>query len=364
MGSLGSSIVYGILKITGLVKSKDMEVVNSLKLGGSINIISGQAADNISTEHPLQIGPTTGANLRITGSDIKAINNGAYSILHLNYNGGEVRANNQRILTTGDEGSGNGIDADTVDGEHASAFANASHSHSYVPLSGGTVTNDLTVNGMSDVHIRTWENGVRKILNPKGGTYNLTSSNINGAIKINLPGHENYSSMLRMIVDVYDYAGGSSFTVSLGGYLYSSFNWVNEFAYFESTSSMQVTPAVRFAIDTAGYGVIYIGDVGATGQYDYSVISVRELIIGHSGDDNAQWDNALNISYATSYGTDAIKGTITGKKLDADTLDGEHASAFANASHSHTEVNGIKVTVGTSAPSSPSTNDIWVDTGG
>lgn len=33
------------------------------------------------------------------------------------------------LLTNQDEGAGNGIDADTVDGEHASAFANAAHNH-------------------------------------------------------------------------------------------------------------------------------------------------------------------------------------------------------------------------------------------
>lgn len=33
------------------------------------------------------------------------------------------------LLTNQDEGTGNGLDADTVDGEHASAFANASHNH-------------------------------------------------------------------------------------------------------------------------------------------------------------------------------------------------------------------------------------------
>ncbi len=34
-----------------------------------------------------------------------------------------------RILTTADEGTGNGLDADTLDGNHASAFAASSHTH-------------------------------------------------------------------------------------------------------------------------------------------------------------------------------------------------------------------------------------------
>jgi hypothetical protein len=34
-----------------------------------------------------------------------------------------------RILTTADEGAGNGLDADTLDGNEATAFAAASHTH-------------------------------------------------------------------------------------------------------------------------------------------------------------------------------------------------------------------------------------------
>ena len=61
-----------------------------------------------------------------------------------------------RILTVADEGSGNGLDADTLDGSHASAFAASSHTHSYaatnhthsyLSTSGGTVSGDLAVTG-------------------------------------------------------------------------------------------------------------------------------------------------------------------------------------------------------------------------
>ena len=37
--------------------------------------------------------------------------------------------------------------ADTLDGNHASAFASASHSHNYLPLSGGTLTGSISMNG-------------------------------------------------------------------------------------------------------------------------------------------------------------------------------------------------------------------------
>ena len=44
------------------------------------------------------------------------------------------------VLTTADEGPGNGIDADTVDGQQASAFAPSSHAHSQLEVAGGGST--------------------------------------------------------------------------------------------------------------------------------------------------------------------------------------------------------------------------------
>ena len=47
------------------------------------------------------------------------------------------------IFHTGNAGSGSGLDADLLDGYHASAFAAAGHTHSYLPLSGGTCTGNI-----------------------------------------------------------------------------------------------------------------------------------------------------------------------------------------------------------------------------
>ncbi len=51
---------------------------------------------------------------------------------------GVVNAGGARVLTTADEGAGNGLDADTLDGNEASAFATAGHDHdgAYQPLDG------------------------------------------------------------------------------------------------------------------------------------------------------------------------------------------------------------------------------------
>lgn len=49
-----------------------------------------------------------------------------------------IRANSNTIWHAGNDGSGSGLDADTVDGQHASAFAAASHGHDAGQVTSGT----------------------------------------------------------------------------------------------------------------------------------------------------------------------------------------------------------------------------------
>lgn len=61
----------------------------------------------------------------VTGSPVTLSAVGDDADIHANITStgaGEVRANGARVLTTNDEGTGQGLDADTVDGSHASAF--------------------------------------------------------------------------------------------------------------------------------------------------------------------------------------------------------------------------------------------------
>ena len=55
----------------------------------------------------------------------------------------EALIGGNKIWHAGNDGSGSGLDADTLDGYHYSSFAWASHSHSYLPLSGGTLKGEL-----------------------------------------------------------------------------------------------------------------------------------------------------------------------------------------------------------------------------
>lgn len=62
----------------------------------------------------------------------------------------EALIGGNKIWHAGNDGSGSGLDADKLDGKHASAFALSSHTHSYLPLAGGTMSADARISYNSD----------------------------------------------------------------------------------------------------------------------------------------------------------------------------------------------------------------------
>lgn len=67
--------------------------------------------------------------------------------LYLNGNDGQLYYGGGKVWTSSNDGSGSGLDADTLDGNHASAFATAGHTHSYLPLSGGYMSGHINNDG-------------------------------------------------------------------------------------------------------------------------------------------------------------------------------------------------------------------------
>jgi hypothetical protein len=66
-----------------------------------------------------------------------------------NDQGGGYSPGWREIWTSTSDGSGSGLDADLLDGQHGSYYAPASHVHSYLPLTGGTLTGALKLEGGS-----------------------------------------------------------------------------------------------------------------------------------------------------------------------------------------------------------------------
>ena len=63
---------------------------------------------------------------------------------------GELRWNTNKVWTAASDGSGSGLDADLLDGQHGSYYAPNSSLSSYLPLSGGAMTGAITTNSTFD----------------------------------------------------------------------------------------------------------------------------------------------------------------------------------------------------------------------
>jgi hypothetical protein len=53
-----------------------------------------------------------------------------------------------KLWDSQNHGHNSGMNADMLDGQHASEFASSNHLHSYLPLAGGTIAGNLTVSGI------------------------------------------------------------------------------------------------------------------------------------------------------------------------------------------------------------------------
>lgn len=148
----------------------------TLKISNYLHL-TNTADASLTTNGALIIGDLTSLNITVDNNEIMARNNGAAAPLHLNVEGGVVTVNNSlsanntnpitvgyegyQVWHAGNDGPGSGLDADTLDGSHASDFALATHDHDtrYLQLTGGTLTGDLVINANLTV------NGTQTILN-------------------------------------------------------------------------------------------------------------------------------------------------------------------------------------------------------
>jgi len=92
-----------------------------------IRLSSTLDASPTSTGHAFQIGSDSGENLIIDSNEIMARDNGAGTSLYIQYGAncttGDFTKNGLPYWHPGNDGAGSAMDADTVDGLHASAFA-------------------------------------------------------------------------------------------------------------------------------------------------------------------------------------------------------------------------------------------------
>ncbi len=173
-----------------------------------------------------------------------------------------------KVWTQGNDGSGSGLDADLLDGKHASAFASSGHTHNYVSKSGDTMIGPLGVN---------FENGI---------TSGIGSHNIKGTGSTNVV--------------------GKGFKI----------NWDTDFGFVGLVDKGRDRKDMVFANEQTGDNFVFMSQ-------GMEIMALKPASKTLEIDGNKVWHS----------GNDG-----SGSGLDADTLDGKHASELGGGSY-----NGIKV---------------------
>lgn len=214
-----------------------------------------------------------------------------------------------------------------------STFPPSSHTHSYLPLSGGTLTGGLTPQG----GIAYWGND-DYIGYPYGGVLMSQSSSTTGYLKITLPVSWN-SCMMKFKVSIYNHVANSSCDYFIGGYNYNGGSngsfWTQTFAYSigDDAGSLCNLP-VRFYHDGSKC-CVGIGET--TTEWAYPQVVISDLTIGYSGGTYANFRSGWNLSITSTAFTN-VGGTVTNPYVGSSkyALISHTHSQYAPTSHTHT----------------------------
>jgi len=104
----------------------------------------------------------------------------------------EGKIDGHKILTTADEGHGKGLDADTLDGNHASSFSRVGHGHNYVSREGDTMEGTLVLPNLevqSGGSVKFYsESGASTISTDQSGNLNLQTNKVTVPSKMDVGG--------------------------------------------------------------------------------------------------------------------------------------------------------------------------------
>lgn len=208
------------------------------------------------------------------------------------------------------DGSFSGLDADLLDGQHASAFAATNHVHA--SLFAGTGVTGTYYNGSTATSF-----GVA--YGTSAGT--AVQGNVIATITAGagLTGGVTADALGDGFTATLDVVGGNGIVASANdlslGPLTGNWNQTGGFDIVLVDSASELS--IKESVGDTYYGTLDVGDLMANATYTF---------VGLSG----------------SVWTSGNHGSASG--LDADLLDGQHASAFAPASHNH---DGTNITTGT-----------------
>lgn len=140
-------------------------------------------------------------------------------------------------------------------------------------------------------------NNTDTFIRSPGGATSINSTNRTGAIEIRLPVFFNYA-MVKMTVEIFEYATGLSCTLEVAGYNYAVNN-----SWYNCTARViggNVEYPVRFGHD----GTKCCIWIGANNEnWDYPQVVVKDVLVGYIGYSRVAWESGWQINFVTDVGT-------------------------------------------------------------
>lgn len=149
---------------------------------------------------------------------------------------------------------------------------------------------------------------------PRGGQYRTTTSTVTGYLRIQLPVYR-CSTMIKFIVDIYNYSDNTSVSYAISGHNYSDGVWHSctaECLSHHGQDKQNLTVAFG---EMNSKSAVMIGSSSTT--WSYPQVQIRDIVIGYSNWNYKYWNNAdWVIDFSTSpignvsrsySGTDNIK---------------------------------------------------------
>lgn len=157
-----------------------------------------------------------------------------------------------------------------------------------LPLAGGVMTGPVKRVGASGTNFRKYDN----VFN-----YSTETGSVTGTMCIRLPvGMQN--SMIKFRVNIFDYKTNTGNQIlEIQGCNYGT-GWTNCSVVGNDTSlSAPTGENVRFGTNGT-YAYVLIGSTASV--WNYPKVSIENVTIGYSGAADAAWDNAWDVTFATS----------------------------------------------------------------
>ncbi len=261
------------------------------------------------------------------------------------------------------QGSGSGLDADLLDGQHASAFAAAGHHHdgTYVKKTGDTMSGTLTIDtgtaGSNILQVRT----------------SATNQYSTAGIEFYHGAPVSAQRDIRFFLENAQAGGGGNANLFLRHQRGSWPDARNILVYNMQTEELQLSGSnLRFLQSPAGssagsetaYQIWHAGNDGAGSGLDADLLDGKHAsdfapashthppqntfatvkvgatnLVADAPADVLELAAGAHVTLTPDAANDKVTIAVgpqgSGSGLDADLLDGQHASAFAPASHTH-----------------------------